>query len=85
MLEKIQTRCANLKVLIGDERSMFSRTTLGWMEQHTRYAVNRGANAEELWRAIPVVLLMGDDVQLPPVCDTPVYIDHSRSAPSNHG
>ena len=28
---------------------------------------------------------MGDDVQLPPVCDTPVYIDHSRSAPSNYG
>ena len=64
---------------------MFGQTTLGWMEQHTRYAVNRGANAEELWGAIPVVVLMGDDVQLPPVCDTPVYIDHSRSAPSNHG
>ena len=65
---------------------MFGRTTLVWMEQHTRYAVNRGANADELWGAIPVVVLMGDDVQLPPVCDTrPVYIDHSRSAPSNHG
>ena len=64
---------------------MFGQTTLGWMEQHTRYAVNRGANADELWGAIPVVVLMGDDVQLLPVCDTPVYIDHSRSAPSNHG
>ena len=48
VLEKIQNRCANLKVLIGDERSMFGGATLGWMEQHTRYAVNRGANAEEL-------------------------------------
>jgi len=84
-LEKIQNRCQNLKVLIGDERSMFGRTTLGWMEQHARYAVNRGANAEELWGGLPVVVLMGDNVQLPPVCDTPVYIDHSRSAPSNHG
>ena len=28
---------------------------------------------------------MGDDVQLPPVCDTPVYISDCRSAPSNHG
>ena len=85
MLEKIQNRCKNLKVLIGDERSMFGRTTLGWMEQHTRYAIKRGANAEELWGALPVVVLMEDDVQLPPVCNTPVYIDHSCSAPSNHG
>ena len=28
---------------------------------------------------------MGDNVQLPPVCDTPVYIPDCRSAPSNHG
>ena len=34
---------------------------------------------------IPVVVFMGDDVQLPPVCDTPVYIQDCRSAPSNHG
>ena len=64
---------------------MFGRTTLGWMEEHTRYAVNRGANAEELWGAIPVEVPMGDDVQLPPVCYTPMNINHSRSAPSNHG
>ena len=85
VLEKIQKKCENLKVLVGDERSMFGRTTLGWMEQHARYAVNRGANGDKLWGGIPVVVLMGDDVQLPPVCDTPVYIQHSRSAPSNHG
>ena len=82
--EKIQ-KCENLKVLVGDERSMFGRTTLGWMEQHACYAVNRGASGDKLWRGIPVVVLMGDDVQLPPVCDTPVYIQHSRSAPSNRG
>ena len=34
---------------------------------------------------IPVVVPMGDDVQLPSVCDTPVYIQDFRSAPSNHG
>ncbi|KAL9956688.1 hypothetical protein ACROYT_G038207 [Oculina patagonica] len=85
VLQQIQDRCENLKVLVGDERSMFGRTTVGWMEQHTRYAINRGANSEELLGGIPVVVLMGDDVQLPPVCDTPVYIEHNRSAPSNHG
>ena len=85
LLEKIQKKCENLKVLVGDERSMFGRTTMGWMEQHARYAINKGANADELWGGIPVAVFMGDDVQLPPVCDTPVYISDCRSAPSNHG
>ena len=85
MLERIQKKCENLKVLVGDERSMFSRTTVGWMEHHPRYAVNRGASVNDLWGGIPVVVLMGDDVQEPPVSDTPVYIQDCRSAPSNHG
>ena len=85
LLEKIQKKCENLKVLVGDERSMFGRTTMGWMEQHARYAINKGANADELWGGTPVAVFMGDDVQLPPVCDTPVYISDCRSAPSNHG
>ena len=85
LLEKTQKKCENLKVLVGDERSMFGRTTMGWMEQHARYAINKGANADELWGGIPVAVFMGDDVQLPPVCDTPVYISDCRSAPSNHG
>ena len=85
VLERIQKKCENLKVLVADERSMFGRTTMGWMEHHARYAVNRGANVDELWGGIPVVVFMGDDVQLPPVCDTPVYIQDCRSAPSNHG
>ncbi|CAH3141297.1 unnamed protein product [Porites lobata] len=83
LLEKMQKKCENLKVLVGDERSMFGR--MGWMEQHARYAINKGANADQLWGGIPVAVFMGDDVQLPPVCDTPVYISDCRSAPSNHG
>ena len=67
LLEKIQKKCENLKVLVGDERSMFGRTTMGWMEQHARYAINKGANADELLGGIPVAVFMGDDVQLPPV------------------
>ena len=49
VLERIQKKCENLKVLVGDERSMFGRTTIGWMENHARYAVDRGANVDELW------------------------------------
>ena len=65
---------------------MFGRTTMGWMEQHARYAINKGANADKFFGGgIPVAVFMGDDVQLPPVCDTSVYISDCRSAPSNHG
>ena len=28
---------------------------------------------------------MGDDVQLPPLCDSPLYIQHSHYAPFKHG
>ena len=66
LLEKIQKKCENLKVLVGDERSMFGRTTMAWMEQHARYAINKGANTDELWEGIPVAVFMGDDVQLAP-------------------
>ena len=54
------------------------------MEQHAHYAINKGANADQLLGGIPVAVFKGDDVQLPPVCDTPVYISYCRSAPSNH-
>ena len=47
--------------------------------------MNRGASVDDLWGGIPVFVLMGDHVQGPPVCDTPVYIQDCRSAPSNHG
>ena len=48
VLEKIQKRCENLKVLVSDERSMFGRIPMGWMEQNVPYAMNRGGNADEL-------------------------------------
>ena len=46
VLERSQKKCENLKVLVGNEWSMFGRTTMGWMEHHVRYAVNRAANVE---------------------------------------
>ena len=64
---------------------MFGRTRVGWMEQYASYAINKGANADELWVGIPVAVFMGDDVQLTPVCDTAVYISDCRTAPSKHG
>ena len=48
VLERIQKKCENLEVLVGDERSMFGRSAMGWMQRHARYAMNRGTNLEEI-------------------------------------
>ncbi|KAJ7387801.1 hypothetical protein OS493_001145 [Desmophyllum pertusum] len=59
-------------VLVGDERSMFGRTMLGWMEQHMRYGMNKGSNSRspgEAFLSLSYLEMMSS--YLPP--------------PSNHG
>lgn len=63
--EKSQDNCEGLKVLLADERSMIG-ATLGWMESMCRYGVKNGENFDQSWNCLPVVILLGDDVQLPP-------------------
>ena len=54
---------------------------LGWME----YRLQQGKMSEEVWGGIPVVVFLGDDIQLPPVCDAPVYMGNAKSAAGLHG
>ena len=56
--------------------------TLGWMEFHCRYALN---STNIPWGGLPVVVFLGDDVQLPPVCDSPVYYCSSKIPAALHG
>lgn len=62
--------CAKLKhilVLIIDERSLLSMEVLGACERNTRQCCHGGLNTNSPWGKIPVVLLFGDDYQLPSV------------------
>ena len=70
---QLQENCKDLKVLLVDERSMVGATTLGWMEFMCRHGVQKGANKDQSWGGLPVVVFFGDDAQLPPVLDSPVY------------
>ena len=79
--EQLQENCTNLVALIVDERSLVGCNTLGWMEFHTRFGL-RGA---QTWGGLPVVVFLGDDVQLPPVCDSPVFSSVVKSQASIHG
>jgi hypothetical protein len=39
-----------------------------------RYGVKIGENFDQSWGGLPVVIFLGDDVQLSPVLDSPVLI-----------
>jgi hypothetical protein len=59
----------NMLMLIIDERSMISSGLLAAAERNVRHCVYGQQNQKELWGGIPVVLVFGDDFQLPPVIE----------------
>ncbi len=59
--------------LIVDERSMVSAQLLGTMEDYCRQAAFQGANPELSWGGLPIVILVGDDFQLPPIDEGAFY------------
>ena len=56
-----------LIMLIGDERSLIAASLLGCIEHTCRLTAHHGQNSNKPWGGIPVVILMGDDGQLPSV------------------
>ena len=54
-------------VLIMDERSMISSEILGAAARNCKETAHGGVNHALSWGGIPVVVLVGDDHQLPPV------------------
>jgi hypothetical protein len=83
--EILQENCTNLKVLLVDERSLIGAITLGWMEFMCRCGMAGTSNFSQSWGGLPVVVFFGDDVQLPPVLDSPVYICKSQIPAAIHG
>ena len=81
----LQYKCANLKTLLVDERSLIGSNTLGWMEFMCRHGGAAHTGSSESWGGLPVVVFLGDDVQLPPVLDTPVYKPVGTTSAAMHG
>ncbi|XP_053372848.1 uncharacterized protein LOC128546392 [Mercenaria mercenaria] len=82
--ECLQSNCEGLEALLVDERSLIGTNTLGWMEYMCRHGVHKGSKSHLSWGGLPVVIFFGDDVQLPPVLDSPVYNNKSQSPASRH-
>lgn len=79
----LQDNCSNLHAILVDERSLIGSTTLGWMEFHSRCGTGI---SDKSWGGIPVVVFLGDDVQLLPVRDLPVNITPKNKSPASmHG
>ena len=83
--ESLQKNCDGVEVLLVDERSLVGSTTLGWMEFMCRCGIKDGENSSKSWGGLPVVVFFGDDIQLPPVCDFPVYKSTGKTLASLHG
>jgi hypothetical protein len=79
--EKLQKNCESLVCLLIDERSLVGCNLLGWMEYHSQC----GMKTDKDWGGLPVVVFLGDDIQLPPVCDSPVYNCNSSKPASMRG
>jgi signal recognition particle subunit SEC65 len=83
--EALQSNLTGVKILLVDERSLIGANTLGWMEFMCRCGVDAGTNYDQSWGGLPVVVFFGDDVQLPPVLDAPVYNCKSTVPAAIHG
>ncbi len=71
--EELQKNCEGLVCLLVDERSLIGCKLLAWMEFQCRHGMYNGAKSNEEWGGLPAIIFFGDDLQLPPVCDSPLY------------
>lgn len=83
--QSIQDNCDGLQVLLVDERSMIGCVSLGWMSFMAQCGVQKGENFGQSWGGLPVVVFLGDDSQLPPVMDPPIYNCTSKCPAAIHG
>ena len=80
----LQENCTGLRALIVDERSRVGSTTFGWMEYTCSQGMAAQLDQSVSWGGLPVVVVLGDEVQLPPVLDSPVYKNSSKSPAAIH-
>ena len=76
--QRLEQTLKRLLVLIVDERSQLSSCVTGAAERIVRKCAFSGHNQSELWGGIPVILLVGDDYQLPPVRAEGAIIGYAR-------
>ena len=74
-------RFAKTLVIIIDERSMLDAATLGTAKEYMQNWAHKGSNNSHAWGGIPVIILVGDDFQLPPIMPGAFYALQPWSKP----
>jgi PIF1-like helicase len=67
LLRELIQRNRNLMCAVVDERGLLSCEVIGKMEHNVRHTVYRGINNNVPWGHLPIVIIIGDDYQLPSV------------------
>ena len=63
----------NTLIIIIDERSMVEATVLGMIKFYMQQYAHAGRNPNHPWGGIPIIILVGDDYQLPPIMQGAFY------------
>jgi ATP-dependent DNA helicase PIF1 len=79
-LIKLQQELDGVKCLCVDERSMIGTVVFGWMEFMLRMGMNMGQTASVAYGGLPILVLFGDDGQLPPVNSQRLFSSKSQSS-----
>ena len=72
-LKTLMSKLEDTVLLIVDERSMVPALLLGTMEDYCRQAAFKGTKTHLSWGRLPMVILVGDDYQLPPIDEGAFY------------
>ncbi|MGH3053915.1 MAG: hypothetical protein ACRDL7_02935, partial [Gaiellaceae bacterium] len=81
-LQGLRATFHGTKVILIDERSQISAQIFGGMERVVAQSVYGGQNHSSNWGRIPVVILFGDDYQLPPVIQKGAFDMYNSSVPN---
>jgi len=73
VLRNLISKLKDTVALIVDERSMVSSLVLGIMESYCRQDAFRGTMQNSSWGGLPMVILVGDDYQLPSIDEGAFY------------
>lgn len=73
LLKKLRNKMNRLVAVIIDERSMVSARLLAQVEYRIRMGMQNGEYQDNLWGNVPLLLLVGDDYQLPAIEKGMIY------------
>eukprot|EP01083_Nonionella_stella_P086800 241316_1 len=77
-LQRLQAKFEGVRYLIVDEVSMLGQDTLEWLDKRLKQATGKQS---ALFGGLSIVLV-GDFKQLPPVGDTPLWVNPGRRDPT---